>query len=143
MDPIGVPGGASGTAAAAQSISNGHMLAMEERSPRRRDPPDVTNRAVVLIDDSLHPDTAVRAALRAVRWAGAPHVVLATPLLIQSSADLHNAQLDELVALEIPAEYGAASEFYEESETPDLADVQASLRRLRVHAESSRTASVE
>lgn len=122
---------AGGSAMAAQAAADAELAGLEERHAGHAEMPEVLGRTVVLVDDGLHPDTEVHAALRALRLGGAIYVVLATPFLTRASADLHDSETDEIVALAIPDEYGAATEFYADPTPPELPEVQALLGRLR------------
>lgn len=125
---------AGNTALNAEAVTQANMVDLEERSLGHRDLPDVFERTVILVDDGLHPDTEVHAALRTLRRAGVAHLVLATPFLTKATADLHDSEVDELVALEIPQEYGAATDFYVDPAPPDLDYVQMLLKRFRPRA---------
>lgn len=129
MRETGFLNAAGNTSAALDALNEATLIDLGERHVSRTELPDVLGRTVVLVDDGLHPDTMVHAALRALKSAGASTIVLATPFLSESSAALHESELDELIALEIPLEYGAATEFYDDPTPPTLAEVKAILAR--------------
>lgn len=118
---------ASGGMRADQRWAGAEMSDLIERLSHHDDLPPVDARAVVLADDGLSPDTDIHATLRALRLAGAATVVLATPFLTRSSADLHESELDELLALQVVEEFGAATDFYQEPGPPSTDQARALL----------------
>jgi len=98
--------------------------------------PQVQGRTVIVVDDGLSADTIVHAALRAVRMNGAQRIVLATPFLSRPSADLHESELNQLVALDIPEEYSSASDFYELAAPPDVLEARQMLTDWRTEQQA-------
>jgi putative phosphoribosyl transferase len=80
---------------------------VSERVVRLRPPghphPQLGGRTVVLVDDGIATGGTVRAALRAIRQAGARRVVLATPVAARETLEALAPEVDELICLE-PAE---------------------------------------
>ncbi len=77
-----------------------------------RPPPDVRGRSVILTDDGLATGVTARAALRALRAAGAARTVLAVPVGSPGSAAALAAEADDIVALALPRGFRAVGEWY-------------------------------
>ena len=73
----------------------------------------VRGRDVIVVDDGLATGVTARAALRAVRAAGARRTVLAVPVAAPSSAAAMLAEADLVVVLATPAEFRAVGEWYQ------------------------------
>ena len=73
----------------------------------------VRGRDVIVIDDGLATGVTARAALRAVRAAGARRTVLAVPVAAPSSAAAMQAEADLVVVLAAPAAFRAVGEWYQ------------------------------
>lgn len=76
--------------------------------------PDVTGRTVVVVDDGLATGYTARAAVAAVRAAGAARVVLAAPVGSPDTAAELAELADEVVCLERPAGLFSIGERYED-----------------------------
>ncbi len=72
----------------------------------------VRGRTVVVVDDGIATGATVRAALKAVRKAGAQRVVLAVPVAPPETIETLRAETDEIVCLSTPAFFGGISMFY-------------------------------
>ena len=75
-------------------------------------PPDVRGRAVILVDDGLATGVTARAALRALRAAGAARTVLAVPIGPPGSVAALAVETDDVVALALPRGFRAVGEWY-------------------------------
>lgn len=71
-------------------------------------------RTVILVDDGIATGATARAALKAVRKAGAEHVVLAVPVAPPETIAALRPDADEIVCLSQPAYFGGISQFYAE-----------------------------
>lgn len=72
----------------------------------------VRGRTVVVVDDGIATGATVRAALKAVRKAGAQRVVLAVPVAPPETIEALRAETDEIVCLSTPEFFGGISMFY-------------------------------
>jgi putative phosphoribosyl transferase len=85
-------------------------------------------RTAVVVDDGIATGATARAACAVARAQGAVRVVLAAPVCSPRAARELEAEVDELVVLQIPAGFVAVGQVYDDfSPVPDE-DVQAILR---------------
>jgi putative phosphoribosyl transferase len=94
---------------------------------------DVTGRTVIVVDDGLATGATAEAAIAVVRHLGAASVVLAVPTGSQQAVDRLEALSDELVCLEIPAQFGSVGAQYESFPQVSQDEVLGILRE-REHA---------
>ena len=87
----------------------------------------VRGRDVIVVDDGLATGVTARAALRAVRAAGARRTVLAVPVAAPASAAAMLAEADLVIVLAEPAEFRAVGEWYQSFGQLKDADVVALL----------------
>ncbi|AXG10617.1 phosphoribosyltransferase [Haloplanus rubicundus] len=78
-----------------------------------RDPPDLTGKRVVVVDDGVATGSTAIAALRLVREGGAERVVLAVPVGPPDTVSELDGVADEVVVLRAPASFGAVGAFYD------------------------------
>ena len=91
-----------------------------ERYRGARPPVPVERRPVILVDDGLATGFTARAAIATLRARGASRVILAVPVAPSSAVDELRLVADEVVVLEMPAEFYAIGEFYADfSQTTD------------------------
>jgi putative phosphoribosyl transferase len=83
----------------------------------------VRDRDVIVTDDGLATGVTARAALRAVRAAGARRTILAVPVAAPSSAAAMLAEADLVVVLAAPAAFRAVGEWYQSFDQLRDADV--------------------
>ena len=93
--------------------------------------PSLAGRSPVVVDDGLATGATARAALTAVRAAGAARVVLAVPVAPPDAALAMRAYADDVVVVEMPAHFGAVSEVYEDFRQTTDEEVLAALARSR------------
>jgi putative phosphoribosyl transferase len=89
--------------------------------------PDLTGRTVVLADDGLATGVTARAALRALRTAGAGRTVLAVPVASEGAVEALQAETDEVVTLVTPRRFRSVGEWYASFGQLSDADVLALL----------------
>lgn len=77
------------------------------------EPPDVTVKRVLVVDDGLATGSTVIAALRQLRDAGAESLVLAVPVASPSAVERLESEADEVIAVETPPHFRAVGQFYE------------------------------
>ena len=78
-----------------------------------RPAPELRGREVIVVDDGLATGGTARAALRAVRAAGADRTILAIPVAAPSSATAMLAEADLVVVLAAPPAFRAVGEWYQ------------------------------
>ena len=79
-----------------------------------RSRPAIAGKTAIVVDDGIATGATMRAALRAVRRAGPKRLVLAVPVApAETIAELRH-DVDEVVCLETPADFGAISLYYED-----------------------------
>jgi putative phosphoribosyl transferase len=86
--------------------------AMDERL-RGGVPRNVAGRTAVVVDDGAATGASVRAALAAVRNAGARQTVIALPVLPRPTAERLARDCDRLVTLLTPQRFQSVAQFYE------------------------------
>jgi putative phosphoribosyl transferase len=79
-----------------------------------RPPPVFAGRHVIVVDDGLATGVTARAALRALRGAGAARTVLAVPVASEPAAEAMKAETDEVVTLVTPRRFRSVGEWYAE-----------------------------
>lgn len=78
-----------------------------------RPAPALRGRDVIVVDDGLATGVTARAALRAVRTAGASRTILAVPVAAPSSATAMLAEADLVLVLAAPPAFRAVGEWYQ------------------------------
>jgi putative phosphoribosyl transferase len=85
-----------------------------------RPPPALSGRTVIIVDDGIATGSTARAALRAVRKAGARRIVLAVPVAPEDTIKQLRAEVDDIFCLLSPSPFIAVGAHY--GEFPQLAD---------------------
>lgn len=91
----------------------------------------VAGRDVVLVDDGLATGVTARAAVRALREQQPRRVLLAVPVGARSSAEVLETEVDELICLHRPPDFGAVGLWYRDFGQVDDDEVLAVLARNR------------
>src|SRR5688572_13883302 len=96
-------------------------LARREAAYREgRDPPDLTGKTVILVDDGLATGSTMRAAALAVRRHDPEKVVVAVPVAAEETCDAFRDDVDEIVCGLTPRPLQAVGLWYEDfSQTSD------------------------
>ena len=91
--------------------------------------PDLTNHAVILVDDGLATGATAHAAVRAIAALKPRHLVLAVPVAAAQTAARLRPEVDELVALEEPTALGSVGQWYQDFRPVADEEVDALLAR--------------
>ena len=97
---------------AAYDAATARAREMDERL-RGGIPMMLVGRTVVIVDDGAATGASIRAALAAVRNAGARQTVIALPVLPRLAVERLERECDRLVILHAPQRFHAVSQFYE------------------------------
>ena len=95
------------------------------------DPPDVSGRIVLVVDDGVATGYTTRASLAAVRGLGAKDIVLAVPVGPPDSISELSRFADRVVCLQTPAMFTAVGCWYEHFEQTSDQEVLALLGKQR------------
>ncbi|MEV0638390.1 phosphoribosyltransferase family protein [Streptomyces sp. NPDC050619] len=79
-----------------------------------RSAPQVTDRAVILVDDGLATGATARAALRHLRRRGPARLILAAPVCAPETAALMRSEADDVVCLLQPSGFHAVGQWYDD-----------------------------
>ncbi len=122
--------GLSDSDAAALADRQSPELASRIRACRAgRPPPKIAGRTVILVDDGVATGATARAAARAARKRGAAKLILAAPVIARPTELALRAELDAIVAVELPLEPASIGDRYERFEEISDAEVVAFLCR--------------
>jgi predicted phosphoribosyltransferase len=94
----------------------------------------VRGHTALVVDDGIATGATMRAALRAVRRREPSHLVLAVPVAPPETVDLLRREVDEVVCLATPSQFGAIGRFYtdfrqvEDDEVREFLDRSAPVR---------------
>ena len=94
-------------------------------------PMSPTDRVAIIIDDGIATGATMRAALQATRMRHPKKLVLATPVAAPDTLESLRGEVDEVVCLESPENFGAVGRFYADFEQTTDEEVVATLARLR------------
>jgi putative phosphoribosyl transferase len=113
------------------AAETGVLLAEIERRRRvyrgGRPPVPIAGRTVIVVDDGIATGSTARAALRALRAAGAGRIVLAVPVAPHDTLEALRAEADEVVCLATPSPFFAVGAHYDEFAQLADADVEVLL----------------
>lgn len=105
-------------------------LARREREYRGLRPPlDVRGKRVIVVDDGVATGATVRAAIEALRQAGASHVTLAVPVASPDAARQLEQLVDDLVCPATPERFGSVGQWYRSFDQTSDKEVRAILAR--------------
>ncbi len=94
-----------------------------------RAPLDIRNHTAIVVDDGIATGATMHAALRAVRKRGPAMLVLAVPVAPASILESLRAEVDRIVCLESPEDFGAVGLSYVDFRPVEDATVIDLLRR--------------
>ena len=82
--------------------------------------PEISGRTVILVDDGLATGFTAKAAIRSVRMQNPGRLIFAAPVCALDSAKKLESEVDELICLETPVDFGAVGYWYDDfSQTTD------------------------
>ncbi|MGJ3263396.1 MAG: phosphoribosyltransferase [Salinarimonas sp.] len=96
-----------------------------------REPLDVAGRTVIVVDDGVATGSTAKAALRALKKAGAARRILAVPVAPIETVEALRAEADEVVALTTPYPFHAVGLYYEDFDQTTDEEVVAALEAAR------------
>jgi predicted phosphoribosyltransferase len=107
-------------------------LQRREQAYRPAVPPlDLRGKTVILVDDGIATGATMLAAVRATRRAAAAQIVVATPVASVEAVATLRKEADQVICLQQPAFFMSISEWYEEFEQLEDAEVRAVLEAAR------------
>jgi putative phosphoribosyl transferase len=93
----------------------------------QRPAPSVAGRVVILVDDGLATGATMRAAIRSVRQHRPRRLVVAVPVGAPDTCTALRSEVDDVVCLHTPQEFGAVGRFYGEFWQTEDAEVRGLL----------------
>ena len=102
---------------------------------RGRLPMNPKDRVTIIIDDGIATGATMRAALYATRMRHPKKLVLATPVAAADTLESLGGEVDEVVCLGSPEDFGAVGRFYADFEQTTDEEVVATLARLRARSD--------
>ena len=91
------------------------------------DPPETQDQRVVLVDDGIATGATARACIQQLRAADTATITLAVPVASPSSVDELAEQVDAMCIVEVPDQFGAVGQFYEEFDQVSDAEAKSFL----------------
>jgi putative phosphoribosyl transferase len=116
-------------------VASRELDEMERRMRRfrgEREMPAVEGRTVILVDDGLATGVTASAAIRALRQMTPARLVLAVPVCAPQTAQALRAQVDDLVYVEMPHNFGAVGLWYrnfDQTTDEEVVDLLSSARQ--------------
>ncbi len=89
----------------------------------------VAGRTAIVVDDGIATGTTMRAALKALARRAPARLILAVPVAPPETLESLRAEVDEVVCLATPVEFGAIGRFYRDFHQLSDAEVIAALDR--------------
>lgn len=99
-----------------------------ERYRGDREPPELSSKRIVVVDDGIATGATARACLRQLRQSDAARVVLAVPVGPPDTIESLTSDADEVIAVESPPHFTAVGQFYERFEQVPDQEAMAYLR---------------
>jgi len=92
--------------------------------------PQIAGRTAIIVDDGIATGATVRAAIRGLRRRNPEAIVLAVPVAPRDTIETLRAEVDEVVCLEMPADFYAISLYYRDFGQTSDAEVTRILNRM-------------
>jgi predicted phosphoribosyltransferase len=92
--------------------------------------PNIAGRTAIIVDDGIATGATVRAAIRGLRRRNPEAIVLAVPVAPRDTIETLRAEVDEVVCLEMPADFYAISLYYRDFGQTTDAEVTQILNRM-------------
>ncbi len=102
-----------------------------------RSAPLTEGKKIILVDDGLATGATMRAAVAAVRHAGAARIIVAAPVGAASACRTTEKEADELVCLCMPEPFYGVGQWYEDFSQTSDEEVMALLSRASSRAEGN------
>jgi len=113
---------------------------MRKYRGEKRPYPTLKDKIVILVDDGIATGATVRAAILSLRKQGLASVIIAVPVGSSDTVESLGKEADEVVCLELPEDFYAIGQFYEEF--PQMSDEEVTTlmkrRAEELEAETSR-----
>lgn len=78
-----------------------------------REPLNLKNKTVIIIDDGLATGLTMRAAIKSVKKQNVKEIIVAVPVAAQDSLQIVKNETDKVICLDAPSYFGAVGAFYE------------------------------
>jgi len=98
----------------------------------KRPPQNPKDRIAIVVDDGIATGATMHAALRSIRMRLPKRLVLAVPVASRDSIERLRPEVDEVVCLEMPEDFGALGYFYQDFHQLSDQDVIDTLNRFPV-----------
>jgi putative phosphoribosyl transferase len=102
----------SGTFAAERGRQIDEIVRRQQRYRNGAPLPRLAGRTVIVVDDGVATGATMRAALEGLRMAGAAQVIAAVPVGAAEGLASLEAAADQVICLNMPANFGAVGAFY-------------------------------
>lgn len=87
---------------------------MQQKFMAGREPENLEGKTVIVVDDGIATGNTLLATVRILKRSRPAKIVVAAPVVSMSAADKLGAEVDELIALLIPARFKSVGAFYED-----------------------------
>lgn len=77
-------------------------------------PVDLTNKTAIIVDDGIATGNTLLATVQLVKRKGAAKVIIASPVGPTVPVEKLRSLVDDVICLEIPPDFGAVGQFYEQ-----------------------------
>lgn len=113
------------------AIIRSRLREMKQKFFDDREPEDIRNKIVIVIDDGIATGQTLLATIRLLKKNGPAKIVVAVPVISKYAADKLQTEVDELIALVEPEEFPGVGSFYHDFEQVTDEDVLHYLQLLR------------